>query len=150
MAGTGVLRVLFGLVLSMTGTYAIIWEADMPSLLKQCYEEHTRGLTVSDIASHDIQSYCLGSYVWQIPYIQRFNMTRQQINYIRSVYREYQQKLYHTRRHKRQVQRAIRRELRVLSDEQRQRFFNALNAMKRDGVIIMYLFCMFKLSFSKP
>lgn len=106
----------------------------MPSLLKQCYEEHTRGLTVSDIPSQDVQSYCLGSYIWQIPHIQRqVNVTESQINYIKSVYREYQRNLYSTRRHKRQAQRALRRELRVLSDAERQRFFDALNALKADG-----------------
>lgn len=135
MAATCVLNVFLGLVLFAFRTHSIMWEADMPSLLKQCYEEHTRGLTVSDIPSHDVQSYCLGSYIWQIPHIQRqVNMTESQINYIKSVYREYQHKMYSARRQKRQAQRAIRRELRVLSDAERQKFFDALNALKADGV----------------
>lgn len=131
---TCILSVIVGTVVFVVQTHAVIWEADMPNLLKQCYEEHTHDLT-SDVPSHDIHTYCLGKFIWQIPNVQgKFNMTENEINHIKSAYREFQQNLHSTRRHKRQAQRALRRELRVLSDEERQRFFNALNTLKENKV----------------
>ncbi|XP_062609087.1 uncharacterized protein LOC134270859 [Saccostrea cucullata] len=115
-------------------TRAMLWETDMPNLLKQCYEQFTQGLTVADIPGYSVQSYCLGSYIWQTPHLRhQLNLTESQVNYIRSFYREYQQRLRNTRRHKRQAQRAFRREIRVLDDAQRQRFFNALAVLKQNG-----------------
>lgn len=129
-----IVSVIVGAVLFAVQTHAVIWEADMPSLLKQCYEEHTRDLT-SDVPGHDIHTYCLGKFIWQIPNVQgKFNMTENEINHIKSAYLEYQQKVHSTRRHKRQAQRALRRELRVLSDEERLRFFVALYRLKENGV----------------
>ncbi|XP_048759156.2 uncharacterized protein LOC125668782 [Ostrea edulis] len=129
-----VLGVVLGLFLSCIQTDAVVWEAEMPSLLEDCYKQLTIDLTVADIPSHAVMSHCLGSYIWENPGLRyQLNLTQHQVNYVRSVYREYQQRIHNSRRHKRQAQRAIRREIRVLSDEQRQRFFDALNEMKAEG-----------------
>lgn len=42
---TCILSVIVGTVVFAVQTNALIWEADMPNLLKQCYEEHTHDLT---------------------------------------------------------------------------------------------------------
>ncbi|XP_061197945.1 uncharacterized protein LOC133206055 [Saccostrea echinata] len=126
-------QAILGLLFAIR-TNAMIWETDMPNLLKQCYEQFTQGLTVGDIPGHSVQSYCLSSYIWQSPHLRhQLNLTESQVNYIRSFYREYQHRLRNTRRHKRQAQRAFRREIRVLDDAERQRFFNALAALKENG-----------------
>lgn len=126
---TCILSVIVGTVVFAVQTNALIWEADMPNLLKQCYEEHTHDLT-SDPPGQDVHTYCLGKYIWQIPNVQgKFNMTENEINLIKSAYREFQQNL-----HKRQANRALRREIRVLSDGERQKFFDALNKLKENEV----------------
>jgi uncharacterized membrane protein len=126
---------VLGLFLSCTRTDAVVWEAEMPNLLGECYKQLTADLTPSDIPSHAVMSHCLGSYIWENPDTRyQLNLTQYQVNYVRSIYREYQQRLHNGRRNKRQAQRAIRRELRVLSDEQRQRFFDALDVLKAEGV----------------
>ncbi|XP_062570260.1 tyrosinase-like protein 1 [Saccostrea cucullata] len=123
--------ILVLLIVNQTNTIAM--ETDMPNLLKHCYEQFTRGLPVTDIQDHSIQSYCLGSYIWQSPNLRhQLNLTETQVNYIRSFYREYQQRLQNKRRHKRHAQRAFRRELRVLDDAQRKRFFDALIKLKNE------------------
>ncbi|XP_062609075.1 uncharacterized protein LOC134270846 [Saccostrea cucullata] len=124
--------ILVLLFVIQTNTMAM--QTDMPNLLKQCYEQFTQGLNpVSDIQDHSIQSYCLGSYIWHSPNLRhQLNLTESQVNYIRSFYREYQQRLQNKRRHKRQAQRAFRRELRVLDDAQRKRFFDALIKLKNE------------------
>lgn len=61
-------------------------------------------------------------------------MTEDEINLIKSAYREFQQNLHSARRHKRQANRALRREIRVLSDGERQKFFDALNKLKENEV----------------
>lgn len=143
---TCILSVFVGTVVFAVQTHALIWEADMPNLLKQCYEEHTHDLT-SELPGQDVHTYCLGKYIWQIPNVQgKFNMTENEINLIKSAYRDFQQNLHSARRHKRQANRALRRELRVLSDEERRSFFNALNKLKENKVrlqckcILVYLF----------
>lgn len=129
-----IVNVIVGAVLFAVQTHAVIWEADMPSLLKQCYKEYTRDLT-SDVPGHDVHTYCLEKYIWQIPNVQgKFNMTENEINRIKSAYREFQQKEHSRRRNKRQAQRALRRELRVLSDQERQKFFDAFNKLKEKKV----------------
>ncbi|XP_048753556.2 uncharacterized protein LOC125664792 [Ostrea edulis] len=129
-----VLSVVLGLFLSCIQSDAVVWEAEMPSLLEDCYKQLTINLTVADIPSHAVMSHCLGSYIWQNPdHRYQLNLTQHQVSYVRSVYREYQQRIHNSRRHKRPAKRAIRREIRVLSDEQRQRFFYALNVMKAEG-----------------
>lgn len=134
---TCILSVIVGTVVFAVQTNALIWEADMPNLLKQCYEEHTHDLT-SDPLGQDVHTYCLGKFIWQIPNVQgKFNMTENEINHIKSAYSDFQQNVHSTRRHKRQANRALRRELRVLSDEERQRFFVALNRLKENGVRLL-------------
>lgn len=131
------ISVIVGTVVFAVQIHAVIWEADMPNLLKQCYEESTHDLT-SDAPGHDIHTYCLEKFIWQISNVQgKFNMTENEINHIKSAYSEFQQNLHSTRRHKRQANRAFRRELRVLSDEERQRFFVALNRLKENGVRLL-------------
>lgn len=131
---TCILSLIVGTVVFAVQTNALIWEADMPNLLKQCYEELTHDLT-SDPPGQDVHTYCLGKYIWQIPNVQgKFNMTENEINLIKSAYREFQQNLHSARRHKRQANRALRREIRVLSDGERQKFFDALNKLKENEV----------------
>lgn len=76
---TCILSVFVGIVVFAVQTHALIWEADMPNLLKQCYEEHTHDLT-SELPGQDVHTYCLGKYIWQIPNVQgKFNMTENEI-----------------------------------------------------------------------
>lgn len=49
-----VLKVFFGFVFFVFWIYFIMWEVDMLSLLKKCYEEYMCGFIVLDIVSYDI------------------------------------------------------------------------------------------------
>ena len=72
----------------------------------------------------------------------RFNLTKNEINYLFSLEREIQEKFHNHRRMKRQAPLIIRRECRLMGDIQRQRLFLAINILKRhttEPVFILYL-----------
>lgn len=127
----------YAIFLFVLETHAAVWECKLPGLFKECYDFYSRMARVQDTPAYSIQSRCINSYLWKTSFARyHVSLSTSDINYIRSLQREMESKRRY-KRYKRQAATpvAVRREFRTLSDAEREAFFNAVNAMKNDGVI---------------
>lgn len=131
-------RVFCVLCFFVMGTYAAVWECELPDLFKECYNFYSRVAKVHTTPAYGIHSRCINSYLWKTSSSRyHLQLSHDNINYIKSLQREMNMKRRMNRytRYKRQAAAppAVRREIRTLSDTERQAFFDAVNTLKNDG-----------------
>jgi hypothetical protein len=127
---------LSAIILVIIGTRAAVWECELPGLFKECYDFYSRIARPYNTPAYAVQSRCINSYLWKTSFVRyHTTFTADGLNYIRSLQREIEVKRRYSR-YKRQAGQplAVRREIRTLSDAEREAFFNAVNILKGDGV----------------
>ena len=117
----------------------LIQDEPMPREFHECFLNQTSGRDITTMPSYSVQVHCL-NYYWTKTHQDRFhtNIDPSVLNWIQTLDRN-----LNLRRQKRQARGEPlrrRREIRTLSDRERQAFFNAIVALKEDTVCFWVTF----------
>ncbi|OWF55150.1 tyrosinase-like protein 2 [Mizuhopecten yessoensis] len=130
----GVSAIMLGCLVLLAEVTCLIQPIKMPDELSSCYSERTWNLSVTELPSQDINSFCINQYLWVTAGTRyHHEVSNETMSYIGALFRKVSGDHWN-HRHKRQLSLSLfrrrRRELRTLSQQEWDDFVGRMNWLK--------------------
>lgn len=114
---------------------ALIDTGDLPLELGECFQLKTEDSNVTEVPSEDICITCITDYLWKHgTHRHCFNKTEHDLTWVAEILTELHPVTSKRQKRTPPKQRRRRKEYRMLSDKEREKYHLAINRMKRDRV----------------
>lgn len=114
---------------------ALIDIGDLPTQLQQCFEMKTEFSNVTEVPSEDICVTCITDYLWKYGnHVHCFKKAEHNLEWVAQLLVELHPTTASRQKRTPPKERRRRKEYRMLTDQERERYHLAINRMKSDTV----------------
>ncbi|XP_033755086.1 tyrosinase-like protein 1 [Pecten maximus] len=131
----GLLLVVCLIVNNPVHVSGLVEPLPMPNILKDCYRYRTQILNVTDMPAHEISAFCVSNFLYKTYNLRpQRPIANETIQYAQELFRQVFGDAQKHHRNKRQFNRRVRREVRMMTRQMWNTFVTRINLLKNQMV----------------